>query len=129
MLGDLSGDELLFFDQYPQSVALYAAFREAVERICPDASLRVQKTQITYVAPKVFACVSLPVRKWKGFPETKMVVTLGLNRRLDSPRAAVAVEPYPGRWTHHIPIAAPEEIDGELMEWVREAYQFAQAKR
>ena len=47
---------------------------------------------------------------------------------MDSPRIAVATEPYPGRWTHHIVVAGPEEIDGELMGWVKEAAAFAAAK-
>ena len=48
--------------------------------------------------------------------------------RLDSPRVAVATEPYPGRWTHHIVICDPAEVDDELMGWVREAAAFAAAK-
>ena len=57
------------------------------------------------------------------------MVTAGLNRRLESPRVAVAVEPYPGRWTHHILLTDPEEIDGELMGWLEEARSFAVSKR
>ena len=40
----------------------------------------------------------------------------------------MAVEPYPGRWTHHILVRTPEEIDGELLAWIDEAYAFANAK-
>ena len=54
---------------------------------------------------------------------------MGLHRRLDSPRVAVAVEPYPGRWTHHILLTAAEEADGELMDWLAEARDFAVSKR
>ncbi len=125
----ISGEELLFFDRTPQGVPLYAAFREAVAERWPETAVRVQKSQITYVNRHVFACASLARRRWKGFPEAGLLVTLGLNRRLSSPRVAVAVEPYPGRWTHHIPISRPEEIDGELLAWVEEAYQFALSKR
>ena len=57
------------------------------------------------------------------------MVTIGLARRLESPRAAVSVEPYPGRWTNHIPITREEEIDAELMGWLQEAWDFAQSKR
>lgn len=56
-------------------------------------------------------------------------MTLGLAYRLDSPRVAVATQPYPGRWTIHLPVARVEEIDDELLAWVREAYDFARAKR
>ena len=47
----------------------------------------------------------------------------------NSPRIAAAVEPYPCRWTHHVLIASPAEIDGELMAWVREAAAFSAGKR
>ena len=41
----------------------------------------------------------------------------------------MSVEPYPGRWTNHILVTRPEELDGELMEWLREAQDFALSKR
>ena len=44
------------------------------------------------------------------------------------PRVAVATEPYPGRWTHHIPLASPQELDEELRGWVHAAYDFAESK-
>lgn len=121
----VTGDALLFFNDRPQAVAAYAAFDEALERRFGPQEPRVQKTQITYTNPKVFACVSLPRRKG----EEGILVSLGLGRREGSSRVAVASEPYPGRWTNHIPVHSPEEVDGELLAWVEEAYEFALAKR
>ena len=123
-------DVLFFFDKNPAALPLYEAFEGAVLSLVPDAGIRVQKTQITFTAPRVFAAVSfLPVRKKAHRPDHYITVTLGLDRRLDSPRADASVEPYPGRWTHHFLISAPEEIDEELRGWVREAAAFAAAKR
>ena len=48
--------------------------------------------------------------------------------RLSSPRIAVATEPYPNRWTHHVVISEAGQIDEELLGWLREAYDFAMAK-
>lgn len=77
-----------------------------------------------------FAVVSfLPVRKAKERPEIYIVVTFGLGYRVDSPRIDAAVEPYPGRFTHHVLISVTGEIDDELMGWVREAAAFADGKR
>ena len=56
------------------------------------------------------------------------MLTLGLARRLESPRVDIATEPYPGRWTHHIVVGSAGEIDGELMDWIKEAAAFAAAK-
>ena len=121
----MTGDALLFFNDCPQSIPLYAAFDEALKNRLGQVTIRVQKTQITHAAPRVFACVSRSRRNG----ESGILVTLGLGRRERSPRVAVAVEPYPGRWTHHIPIVSPEEIDEQLMGWVEEACRFAFEKR
>lgn len=118
-------DALLFFNDRPELVPLYAAFDEALAARFGPQEPRVQKTQITYVNPRVFACVSLPRRKG----EKGILVTLGLGRRLEHPRIAVATEPYPGRWTYHIPVSGAEEIDEELLGWVEEAYRFTLTKK
>ncbi len=68
------------------------------------------------------------VRKAKERPETYIVVTFGLSHKVESPRIDVATEPYPGRWTHHVLIASEEEIDEELLGWVKEAEAFAVRK-
>ena len=121
---------LFFFEKDPAALPLYEAFERAVCELVPDAGIKVQKTQITYTNPKVFAAVSfLPARRKAGRPEHFITVTLGLNRRLGSPRVDAASEPYPARWTHHLMISSIEEIDGELLGWVAEAAAFSASKR
>ena len=46
----------------------------------------------------------------------------------ESERVAAKTEPYPGRWTLHIVVSRPEELDEELLSWIREAYDFANTK-
>ncbi|WP_297719381.1 DUF5655 domain-containing protein [Intestinimonas sp.] len=124
-----AGDVLFFFDGHPLELGLYEALFARMEAAFPQAVVKVQKSQISFYERHLFAAVSLPLRRKKTWPEHCLVVTVGLNRRLDSPRVAVAVEPYPGRWTHHILLTAPEEIDGEMMGWLEEARAFAVSKR
>ena len=122
-------DEGLFFDMVPGAYPIYRAFKGAVLKAYPEARIQVQKTQITFYNPRVFACASLLRAKRKAeLPHPWITVTLGLPYRLESPRAAVCTEPYPGRWTTHIVIGSAEEIDSELLHWVGEAYGFAAAK-
>ncbi len=121
----MTADELLFFDPMPGALGLYDALRAHLLAL-PGVEVKVAKTQITFKARYGFAFVSL--RRMKGCPEVFLILTLGLDHRLDSPRAAVAVEPYPGRWTHHFILSDPGQLDGELLGWVREAYDFALAK-
>lgn len=122
-------DVLMFFDGKPLELSLYQALFRRLEEHFPESSVQVQKSQISFYGRHLYGAASLPVRRRKGWPEHCLVVTLGLNRRLESPRVAVAVEPYPGRWTHHFLLTETDQIDGELLGWFQEAWNFAESKR
>lgn len=122
-------DLLFFFERMPAALPLYEAFESRLAKTVGEYTTRVQKTQITFSNRHVFACVSfLKVRKAAQRPPVYIVITFGLARKVDSPRIDAAVEAYPGRWTHHVLVAGTEELDEELMSWVREAYQFSASK-
>ena len=97
---------------------LYERLESLILDRIPDVQIKVQKSQISFYNRHMFACVSFAkVRKAKERPDHYIVVTFGLDHRLDSPRIDVATEPYPNRWTHHVLISASGEIDDELMSW------------
>lgn len=126
----MNQDVLCFFDGKPEALPLYEEFERKVMSEVSGVGVKVQKTQIAFSNRHNFAFVSfLPVRKAKERPEVYIVITFGLGRRAESPRIDAAVEPYPGRWTHHVLISGAEEIDDELMGWVKEAAAFSVAKR
>ena len=126
---ELDADALMFFDQHMDMLPLYQAFEELLFDSFPVVNKWVQKTQITFSNRHVFACVSFArVKRKTELPMRFIVITLGLPAPLDSERVAVKTEPYPGRWTHHIVVNKPEELDEELLSWVREAYDFAAVK-
>lgn len=121
---------LFFFNGNPEALPLYIAFEERLLAELESVEFKVQKTQITLKNRRVFGAVSfLPARRAKDRPDPYITITLGLNRQNRSPRVDQASEPYPGRWTHHLVIGSVDEIDDELMVWVREAYDFAAGKR
>ena len=120
-------DVLFFFDGKPAELALYQALERAMAARFPEASVKVQKSQISFYSRHLFAAASLPRRKQKGVHA--LLVTFGLSHRLESSRIAVAVEPYPNRWTHHVLVTGEEQIDKELMGWISEAFAFSQSKR
>ena len=122
------GDVLRYFAGKPLELSLYEALFQQMDAAFPQASVKVQKSQISFYNRHLFAAASLPVRRKKDWPEHCILVTFGLSYRLDSPRIAVAVEPYPNRWTHHVVLSAPEQVDGELMAWLEEAYTFSAVK-
>ena len=125
----MDAETLLFFDGHASALPIFEAFEAMLRDRFPEAGKRVQKTQITYYHRHVFACVSfLRVKRKSELPDPYLVITLGLPEPLASGRAAVQTEPYPGRWTVHIVIGRPEEIDEELTAWVRQAYDFSERK-
>ena len=125
----MDAETLLFFDPHPEALPLYEVLEEKIREICPEMQKRVQKTQITFTGRYVFACVSfLSAKRKADMPDPFITLTLGLPCPLESDRAAVQTEPYPGRWTVHIVIGKKEEIDEELLSWVREAWIFNESK-
>lgn len=122
-------DVLFFFDAHPHALALYQALEGAVLAAFPDTEIRVQKTQVSFYCRRMFACASLPRKKAEGYGRDYLLLTLGLPGRLDSPRVMLSTEPYPGRWTTHIPLLEPGDVDKELLGWICDAYGFSSIKR
>ena len=126
----INADVLRFFAQHPDALPLYEALAQRVFRTVENTVIKVQKTQISFYNRRLFACVSFArVRKKADCPEPFLVVTFGLDHKVESPRVDVATEPYPNRWTHHVLLSDAAEIDEELMRWIQEAGFCAAAKR
>lgn len=117
-------DELFFFDGKPEGLALYETLLNRLAELGAFSAV-VHKTQISLKNRRVFACVSIfRVLPKRLLPTHYIVLTLGLPDPLDSPRIAAKTEAQPGRWTHHIVLAGASELDAELLEWIRQAYEF-----
>lgn len=102
---------------------------EKIRVFCPELSIKVAKTQISLRSRYVFAAVSLPWRRVKGWPQTYLLVSFGLGHKKESCRIVQAVAPSPNRWTHHVLMQQREkEIDNELIGWLEEAYHFSMTK-
>ena len=122
-------ETLLFFETHPEALPLYEAFESTLYALFPDIGKRVQKTQITFYKRYVFACASFArVKRKADLPDPYLVITLGLPYSLISDRVAAKSEPYPSRWTTHFVIGSPEEIDEEMITWIREAFLFSETK-
>lgn len=122
-------DVLSFFDKHMDSLAFYEAFENSVRKEIKDVWIKVQKTQISFYNRHLFACVSFArIRRKKDCPTNYIVITFGLNYKLESPRIEAVSEPYPNRWTHHILISDVSEINDELMGWIKEAAAFSDKK-
>lgn len=122
---ELTPEECLFFAGKPGELELYEAFRRRLFREVGAVKVRVQKTQVTFQGKHGFAFVSHPRRR----RDMGIIVSFGLFRQQQSERIQHATEPYPNRWTHHMAVKSGEEIDEELMGWIREAYWASEQKR
>jgi len=121
-------DVAAFFANMPEAQPLYEMLAEKMREEYPSARIKIQKSQISFSGRHNFAFVWLPLRPVKTRPPVYIVVSFGLPRHLESPRIVQAVEPYPNRWTHHVIVQSKDDIDPELLGWIREAYIFADGK-
>ena len=125
----MTEDILFFFDKHMNALPLYEAFERRVLNEIENVRIKVQKSQISFYNKHLFTCVSFArIRKKKDCPPAYIVITLGLDHRLQSPRIEVATEPYPNRWTHHLLLSNVREVDDELMSWIKEAAAFSDSK-
>lgn len=119
-----------FFREHMDALPIYERLEAELRTQVPEMRIKVSKTQIGFSNRRVFGEVSfLPVRKAKERPPVWLTVTFGHACRLVSDRIDAVVEPYPNRWTHHVMVGCPEEIDEELLGWMKEAADFSAAKR
>ena len=123
-------DEMMFFDGHSSALPLYEKLKDSILAEFPDTRIEVKKTQISFFRKHMFAAASFtPVRKARERPDPFLTVTFGLRCRNNSARIDAAAEPYLGRWTHHVMIGSAEEVDAELMGWIREAAAFSSGQR
>ena len=126
----MDSDILFFFAEHMEALPIYERLESAILTRIPDVNIKVAKTQITFAGRRGFAFASFnPCRKAKERPAVWMTVSFGLGYRKESPRIDVATQAYPGRWTHHVMVGTPGEIDEELLGWIQEAAEFSAATR
>ena len=125
----MTEDILFFFDKRKDALPLYETLESRIFREIENVRVKVQKSQISFYNRHLFACVSFAgLRKKKDCPESYIVVTFGLDKRVESLRIEAASEPYPNRWTHHLLISDAGEIDDELMTRIKSAADFSETK-
>ena len=126
----MDAEILYFFNKHMDALPLYQRLEALILEQIPDVRIKVSKTQIGFFNKRGFAFVSFnPCRRAKDRPETWVTVTFGLAFRVDDPRIDVATEPYPNRLTHHVTVSRAEDVDGQLLGWIREAAAFSASKR
>ena len=118
---------LTLFGSTSGGMELYTALETTILERYPGTEIRPRRTQVGFFDGCGFAW-AWPARKKRDRDAGRIGLTLGLGAPVTSARIAEAVEPYPGRWTHHLLLSSPAEIDAELLGWLDEAHSFAASR-
>ena len=89
----------------------------------PEMQIVTQKSQVGFSDPRPF-CAIYPPRAARDRKTHALGFSLFLPRPVASHRIAMTTEPYPGRWTNHMILTSPEDVDEELWQWMAEARRF-----
>jgi hypothetical protein len=116
--GKLLPEEILFFAGQERERALYVHIRDALLAEFPFLRVDVQKTQISFRDRRLIAMLSLPRRRRKAEERESLLLTVGLRRAAAHPLLEQCVEPYPGRYTHHLHIEDVAQLDASVLELV-----------
>ncbi len=112
-----------FFDNYPDSRALFDPLFEVVNEIGP-VEIKISKSQIAFIHKKTYAWAWIPAKYLRG-KTAPLVITISFRRRDSSPRWKEIVEPYPGRFMHHLELRSVDEIDSQVRQWLKQAWENA----
>ncbi|MGE5224850.1 MAG: DUF5655 domain-containing protein [Omnitrophica WOR_2 bacterium] len=112
-----------FFAGQEKSKLLFDAVHQMVNAV-GSSEVRVSRSQIAFRRRKAYAWVWMPGKYLYG-KVAPLVLTIALHRRDGSPRWKEIVEPYPGRFTHHLELNSIGDIDDEVSNWLSEAWSEA----
>ena len=116
-----------FFDGEPVAVATWRAVHGQLEAFGP-VEVRVSRSQVALrrVRPRGagVAYLWVPGRYLAG-RGAPVVLSVVLGRHDGSPRWKEVVHPSPRHWLHHLEVSNPAQVDGEVVAWLREAWDHA----
>lgn len=115
-----SAEEL--FAGHPDGLVVYRAVAEAVRGL-GECEERVSKSQVAFHRVRGFAYVWRPGQYLRS--TVPAVLSIALPGPLDSVRIKQVAHPAPRVWMHHLELHGPDEVDDEVRDWLRRAYEAA----
>ncbi len=115
-----------FFEGKEKSRQLFETVSRAVGET-GAFELRISKSQVAYQADKVFAWVWIPGQYIKS--TVPLVLSVSLPARDPSTRWKQIVEPACGRFMHHLELNTADDVDDEVIMWLKQAREFACQRR
>jgi hypothetical protein len=110
-----------FFTGYPRSRAIFDRLLEAAMALGP-LGLRVTKTQVALVRSKPFAWVWIPEVHLRR-AAAPLVLSFSFRERRPWIGWKEIYRAAPNRFTHHLELWSPEEVDADVRQWLREAWE------
>jgi Domain of unknown function (DUF5655) len=108
-----------FFAGHPDARAVFEKVRSVLARLGP-LEVRTSKSQVAFRRRRGFAFLWLPGR-YLSKPAAEVVLSIALGRHDHSGRFKEVAHPAPAQWMHHLEIRDADDIDDEVVAWLREA--------
>jgi hypothetical protein len=105
-----------FENRAPEVKAIYLAILKAANKLGPVKE-EAKKTSIHLVRKSAFAGIA--TRK------TALILTLKSESDIASKRIARREQASAHRWHLEVKLESPEQVDGELLTWLKKAYDLA----
>lgn len=104
--------------------AVLARVRDALASSYPDVTERTTVSQVALRRRRGFAILWRP-RQYLGDAAAEVVLSLALPHPLESPRFKEVAHPARTTWMHHLEITSVDDVDAEVLGWLREAARIA----
>jgi hypothetical protein len=111
-----------FFAGSPTGLAIHDRVAGLVAAM-GDVESRVSRSQVAFRHGRGFAYVWRPAQYVRS--EVPAVLSIALPREVESPRFKEVVHPSPRVWMHHLEVNEVSEVDDEVRDWLREAWEHA----
>lgn len=110
------------FAGYPDALAIVDRVRSLLASDAGIAALEIRTTrsQVAFRRGRGFAYVWRP-GQYLARPGAAAVLSIALDRSLASERFKQVVHPSRTVWMHHLELDGPDDIDDEVVGWLREA--------
>lgn len=111
------------FAGHPFGVSVCEMVSSILEDI-GDVEVRTTKSQVAFRRKRGFAYL-WPPGKYLAKPDAEVVLSIALGRHDDSERWKEVVHPASKHWMHHLEVRRLEDLDEEVVRWLREAAERA----
>lgn len=111
------------FAGHPTPLAVSDRLREVLDGVGPY-EVRLTRSQVGFRRRRGFASVWRP-GQYLSSPGAEAVVSIVLAREDGSSRWKEVVHPSNRWWMHHLEVHGPEDLDEQVEQWLREAWELA----